>query len=792
MERGGRYGEKNLTRTMMWILVCAFVAPWAAKGASRGPLESSFTPLVATDADAALADLLHALGEVPEGAPALPAGIDPSLAEYTHIFMSSGMNQRPGELTEHAATLEPGLGNLDAPMLRVMPARAMPMLIGYIHTMETLESLRPLTAEETAALADRYEILWTYVALYPTPQQVFEVERGLKIEVDPAVHVRAAWAEEMREAVWTSLQYRLSATLVNPGEQDRGRNARRLAAASRTLWRSGAEGGGRLYVAAMRYLAAVDAKHENVANLVLVAIHVGGLSAVPRKKHVPAEVREDESYARVDEVIAAWKELEALEGAGDTADKLSTARLLYRRDREQQQRELLYEILKDERGHSEAMTRLAISFAEGSPRLAHDIVMQADPAAPELQDDTLALRFPIQWLHALTVGMSASATGPQVLDGELTAIETLVWAAGDRVPTSTAYSSLLADALRQLWVEGKAIDDVDLGAHIEPLRRVLELGPDEDLYRLLMFATRLSPGFREYELLEDPLDRRYDPETLCALQADRAGSVLAAAVRGLEDEGQLEGIAAEVDEVASSCGEGAVVSKLRGDLVVLRTIHASAPPSLDEAIPYYAGCAASLDRRQASTCRGNLFVLHHAAGRAADARDAMEHLWRCCADHAPTMFLAVHAVGDERLPPAAAWVEQMLAAQEILNEPERVYMCGGSIARRTGEEDLADAYWSEACGLLVEECDGGRDLLECLPGPFIGNGSMTLGLSGSPTAPIAVQYDQQLRLLSSCDEDFVQWMHGGGCEAEPTSSTARSSSASATDSTGDDRPAPGP
>lgn len=752
---------------MLMLMVCVFVAPWAAQGASRESLESSFTPLVATDVTAARADLLHALGEVPEGVPTLPAGIDPSLAEYTHYFRSSGMNESAQKLTEHAASLEPGLGNLDAPMLRVMPDRAMPMLIGYIHTLETVESLRPLTSEETAKLADRYEILWTYVALYPTTQQVFEVERELEIGVDPAVHVRASWAEEMREAVWTSLKWRLSGTLVDPDEQDRGRNARRFAAAARTLWRSGGEGGGRLYVAAMRYLAAVDPMHENVSNLVVVAIHVDGLAAVPRKKQVPAEVREHESHTRVDEVIAAWKELEALERAGDAADKLSTARLLYRRDREQQQREILYEILNEERGHSEAMTRLAISFAEGAPDLAHDIVMHADPAASELQDDTLALRFPIQWLHALTVGMSASSAAPHGLDGELTNIEALIQAAGERVPASTAYSSLLADALRQLWVDGKAIEDVDLGAHIEPLRRVLEVGPDEDLYRLLMFATRLSPGFREYELLATPLDLRYDPETLCELHADRAGSVLAAAVRGLEDEAQLAGIAAEVDAVASSCGEGGVVSKLRGDLVVLRTIHASVPPSIDEAVPHYAGCAASIERQRASTCRGNLFVLHHEAGRAADARDAMEHLWRCCSDHAPTMFHAVLAVGDVRLPPAAAWVERMLAAEEILDEPERVYMCGGSIAQRTGEEDLAGAYWSKACELLSEECDGGPDLLECLPGPFIGNGSMTLGLSGRREAPISVQYDQQLRLLGSCDEGFVQWMRDGGCAIQP-------------------------
>ena len=681
------------------------------------------------------------------------------------------MSADPRQLAAYAASLESSLAPLDAPMVRVMPDNAVPMLVGHIHTLETLESLRPLTAEESAKLLDHYEILWSFVGLYPTVQQVVGVELELKIEVDPAVHARASWAEELREPLWSALRQRLRVELERVGEKEPGRKVRRLAAAARTRWRSNGPDGGRLYVAALRYLAAVAPEHENVANLVVVAIHVGDPTAVPRKKHVPEEVRRDESYRRVEEVIAAWRELEALRESSATADRLHTARLLYRRDRETEQREILYEVLKDERGHAEALTRLAISFAEGAPRLAHHIGVQADPAAPELHDDTLALRFPIQWLHALIVGMSlgsnVGAGSTQDLDAELTAIETLIWAAGDRVPASTAYSSLLSDALRQLWVEGTAIDDVDLSEHIPRLRALVDAGPDEDLHRLLMFATRLSPGFREYELLQTPLDDQVDPQIRCALHGDRARTVMAAAVRGIEDEQQLDGIAAEVDGVAESCGEGGLVNKLRGDLVVLRTLHSSEPPSLDEAIPFYEGCAATIDRRRASTCRGNLFVLHHEAGRPAEAREAMDRLWNCCTDFAPTMYHAVLAIGDERLPEADLWREQMLAAEEISNEPERVWMCAGDIAARTGDDELAAAHWRKACAALAETCDEGQGPLECMPGLFIGNGSMTLGLSGRAEAPITVQYDQQLRLLSSCDDRFVQWVLDGGCEAHP-------------------------
>ncbi len=779
------------------ILATMMCAPCTgARGAAKGSREASFAPLIAGDLESARGDLLEALGDRPDGVPTLPAGIDPSLSEYTHHLISTGMSVAPNKLASYAASLEPSLAPIDAPMVRVMPERAVPMLVGHIHTLETLETLRPLTGDESAKLLDHYEILWSFIGLYPVVQQVHDVEIELKLEVDPAVHTRATWAEEYREGVWAPLRYRLLDELENGGEKDLERRAQRLASSARTRWRSGAAGGGRLYVAAMRYLAAVAPKHENVANVVLVAVHVDGLAALPRKKRVPVEVRQDETYLRVDEVVAAWRELESLKGASDVEKRLRTARLLFRRDRETEQRKVLYQVLKDEPGHAEATTRLAISFAESAPRLAHDIVVRADLSAAELEDDTLALRFPIQWVHALMTGMAGGGESGDAairgLDAELTAIETLIGACGDRVPASTAYSSLLADSLRQLWIDGRPIDDVDLGTHIPALIEVVQSGPDEDLYRLLMFATRMSPGFREYELLEIPLDEGYEPQTQCALHADRARSVLAAAARGLEDERQLDGIAAEVAAVADSCGEGGMVNKLRGDLVVLRTLHASDPPSLDEAIPYYEGCAASLDRVRASTCRGNLFVLHHEAGREADAREAMERLWRCCIDHPPTVYLAALAVGEGRLPDPDLWLEQVVSSEELLNEPERAWMCAGDIAARAGDTERAATHWQEACATLAAQCDDGREPLECLPGLFIGNGSMTLGLSGNPTAPITVQYDQQLRLLSNCEEAFVQWVRDGGCEADPTSSTARSSSASATDSTADDRPVPGP
>jgi len=750
---------------VLFTLIVPATPGWAGDRAARIP-----SPVIQLDEDAARRDLIAAFGDLADEPPTLPPDIDPSYRGYDEHFRISGLESSPAQLADFATSMGEGLGTVDAPMLRVLADQALPMFVGYVHALETLERSRPLDGVEAARLLVVYQVLWAYTAMYPTPGEVYAVENGLKIEVDPEVHRRAAWAEGVHEEVWTALRYRLRAAVEGKQEVARGEVelAGELAWAARTHWRSaGGEDAAWLYLSAVRYVAALEPTEERMADVVLCSVHVHGLDGLPKKKHVPRSVRDHDSYQRVVEVLDEWEEIETLRADDSAASRVRTARLLYRRDRETQARQMALSVAVAHPGHAEALTRLAMMHAEGAPRLAHDIVELADPAAEELSEGALAGHFPIRWIQVFVhaAGLAnGGAVAVERVEAELTRIEDLVLAAGDRVPVSRAYSALLAEALGQLWVEERAIEDVDLSVHLPMLEAVVAQNPDEHLFLLLLFASRMSPGFEEYGLLRIPLDDTYEDDLRCSLHTERSSAVLAAAVHGLESEDQLEAIAAEVDATTEACGEGPTTSKLQGDLLVLRTRHGAQPPALDDAIPLYQACVHSSDRQEASICRGNLFVIHHLAGRSGAARDAMDALWRCCTDHPPTLYHALFAVGDDRLPGATEWLQTALDADETRNEPERLYMCAGDIARRTGDDDLAAAYWREACDVLDQQRDDGESVLDALPGLFLGNGAMTLNLTGRAEAPIHVRYEQYLRLMANCDGAFVEWVAGGGCD----------------------------
>lgn len=763
-----RVGSSRLV--VGFALLVVLGAHSTASSATRSAGAVRFQPLIETDPDRARLDLLDALGAV-DGTRSLPLGIDPSRQGYTEHFQSSGLAASPDALAAYAASIGDGLETVDAPMLRVLADQALPMFVGYIHALETVEKGRPLTGEEAAGLLDAYQTLWTYAAMYPTPGEVSAVEEGLKIELDPLVHQRSAWADPMRIEIWGALRYRYR--MVIEGKQPVARGevelAGELAAAARTWWRS--EGSGeaaRLYVAAARYVAALDPTEKRKADVVLTSVHVGGLKGMPKKKQVPAEVRNHESYARVVDVVEQYEEIETLRGDESPESKLRAARLLYLRDREAEARGLALTVAVELPGHAEALTRLAGMHAEGAPRLARDVLETADPTGESLAEDSLVGHFSIRWVAVFIEAAQLGRGGAEAVrrvDARLADISMLVESAGDKLPVSRSYSLLLADALRQLWVEELAIEDMDLSVHIPLMKDVLATNPDEHLFLLLLFATRLSPGVEEFGLLQLPLGEAYSDEARCSLHTDRSRSVIAAAVHGLEAEEQLDAIAAEIEATADSCGEGPTTSKLRGDLVVLRTIHASQPPALDDAIPLYEVCAHSIDRQEASICRGNLFVIHHVAGRTDAARDAMDALWGCCLDQPPTMYHALFAVGDDKLPGAEEWLQTARRAEETRNEPERLYMCAGDIARRTGDESAMEQYWRQACVSLEDRCDEGEGVLDVLPGLFLGNGAMTLHLTGRSEAPIHVGYEQYLRLMGNCDAEFTRWVQQGGCSS---------------------------
>ena len=761
----------SIARAAVVALVLSLGAPpqAAAKRASN-----QLSPLIQPDRDAARADLVEAFGEVSATIPRLPADAHPILAQHAAYTESSGLGADAPALAAYVDSMEEGLAMVDVTMLRVITDASLGLLMGHIYTLETLEQLQPLGGDHQARLLDDYGILWTYIGLFPSVAELTRLEEQTGCEVGPALRARAAWAEGLRPVVWDALAARLVWALQH--EQDVAETAERLGGEAsgigRTLWRSrDSEQGKRIFLAGLRYRAAADPSPEIVAALLYNAVHADGPEILPKPKKLPDEVLQHPDYHYVDDALAKWRELAEAEEDDSVEGEIHEAATLYALDRESDARERLLGVLRGQPGHTLALARLASTYAESSPGLAHAVMSLTDPADPELDDEYWERRFPIEWNHlwAVAAPMMIGETTPEILaavDHQLATIAQLVSGAGTRAPKARAYSGVLEDALRQMWLDGRGIDDVDLDRHLPLLEQVSRDHPDPDLYRLLLFVAVFSKVYEDVRICGEPISPEFDEATRCQLHAQRIRFVIGTSTDGLDSPRERDVLQQEIEAMEALCGTSATTHKFRGDLAVIRSTHGEPDVPISNAVPSYEACVADDGIPLTVTCLGNLVVVRQAAGQPAEARAAFDRLWEVGPDAATTIFHGLQFVDEGERFDVPMWVEVMLQADETANETDRIHMCAGERALLQGDSELAEQHWQLALDLLEADCDG-DDVRDCLPGLMAGHGSAGMRLTGRSATPIAVDLELHRLLLRTCDEGFLRWVEQGGGATDP-------------------------
>jgi len=739
-----------------------------AAGVSDPPVSASFSTLVPQDAEAARKDLIAAFGGILEPAPTFTVELEPNVEEYARSLVDSGMHLDEAALVEQAAYWGQGLAGVDPTMLRLLSDSALPALLCHIHALEVLGQLRPLTPDENASLLDDYELLWTVAGLYPTPDDVAGITAALG---EQTMWEAGAWATRYaawEPVIWEALRYRLVHALKQPAEdeEERERIAGRAAGSARILWRRAQdEPAARLYLAATRYAVALEPSPDSVANLYWVAVYLGGPVAVPASGEVAVEVAAADGFTHMRQAAVDWQALQTLESDDTFEGRMRSAELLVDLGRTQEARARFGAALQLVPGDGLALARLAITYVEPAPRLAHAVISRSDPAAPGLGDEYWSARFPIEWNHFMLLTapvLSGAATSPharQLCDQQLETIARLVARAGDAAPKSRAYSTVLAGAFQQLWLGGMDIDDVDLTASVPLLEEVNREQADADLYRLLLFAAAFGPEGETRRVYTEPLPAEFDDETRCGLHARRA-SLLVRLVDDQTGEGS-DGLAREIDAMAASCGETPLVSRLRGDLAVSRSIVGRDVQTALAAVPAYEACVEHGDPPLAATCLSNLYVLHDALDQPEQAEAALGRYALLSGGDEIHLFHSVSAEDPASMPHPTQWLKAVTSCGLMADESLRLHICAGDLAHRQGDVEEAEALWTEACRLLGDDC--AADPHSCLPNWIAGVGTMSMYFTGRVDTPVSVELEVQTRLLGTCNEAFVEWLEQTGC-----------------------------